>query len=156
MLERTARLDARWRRRAGLPLTLHLGINTGSVVAGGFGAGNVKSYSVTGDTVNTAQRLQSLAAAGEVLVGPTTYRLARHAFGFEPLGDLALKGKSGKHPVHRLIGPLDAPREARVARLARQPRTARPVDGRNFRRARDPLPPIVEGTKTADHADRRG
>jgi class 3 adenylate cyclase len=66
MLERTARLDARWRGRAGLPLTLHLGVNTGPVVAGGFGAGGAKSYSVTGDTVNTAQRLQSLAGAGLV------------------------------------------------------------------------------------------
>jgi adenylate cyclase len=113
MLERTARLDARWRGRAGLPLTLHIGINTGSVVTGGFGAGNAKSYSVTGDTVNTAQRLQSLAGVGEVLVGPTTYRLARHAFGFEPLGEVVLKGKSGQHTVHRLLGPLDAPREAR-------------------------------------------
>ena len=113
MLERTARLDARWRGRAGLPLTLHLGVNTGPVVAGGFGAGSAKSYSVTGDTVNTAQRLQSLAGAGEVLVGPTTYRLARHAFGFESMGEVALKGKSGQHPVHRLIGPLEAPREAR-------------------------------------------
>jgi len=113
MLERTARLDARWRGRAGLPLTLHLGVNTGPVVAGGFGAGSAKSYSVTGDTVNTAQRLQSLAGAGEVLVGPTTCRLARHAFGFESMGEVALKGKSGQHLVHRLIGPLEAPREAR-------------------------------------------
>jgi class 3 adenylate cyclase len=113
MLERTARLDARWRGRTGLPLTLHLGVNTGPVVAGGFGAGGAKSYSVTGDTVNTAQRLQSLAGAGDVLVGPTTYRLARHAFGFEFRGEVALKGKSGQHPVHHLVGPLDAPREAR-------------------------------------------
>src|SRR5216683_6667577 len=117
MLERTAGLDARWRGRAGLPLTLHLGINTGPVVAGGFGAGSAKSYSVTGDAVNTAQRLQSLAGVGEVLVGPTTYRLARHAFGFESMGEVALKGKSGQHPVHRLIGPLDAPRDAHVVRL---------------------------------------
>jgi predicted ATPase/class 3 adenylate cyclase len=113
MLERTASLDVRWRGRAGLPLTLHLGVNTGPVVAGGFGAGSAKSYSVTGDTVNTAQRLQSLAGAGEVLVGPATYRLARHSFGFESMGEVVLKGKSGQHPVHRLIGPLDIPREAR-------------------------------------------
>ena len=46
---------------------LHIGINTGPVVTGGFGAGSAKSYSVTGDTVNTAQRLQSVAAPGEVL-----------------------------------------------------------------------------------------
>lgn len=113
MIERTADLDARWRERAGLPLTLHLGINTGPVVTGGFGAGSSKSYSVTGDTVNTAQRLQSLAGAGEVLVGLTTYRLARHAFAFQSMGEVAFKGKSGLYPVHRLIGPLDAPREAR-------------------------------------------
>lgn len=113
MIERTTRLDTRWRERAGQPLTLHLGINTGPVVAGGFGAGKSKSYSVTGDTVNTAQRLQSLAGSGEILVGPATYRLARHVFAFEAMGEVALKGKSGQIPVHRLIGPLDAPREAR-------------------------------------------
>jgi len=79
MIERTARLDVRWRGRAGMPLTLHLGVNTGPVVAGGFGAGSAKSYSVTGDAVNTAQRLQSLAGVGEVLVGPTTYRLVASA-----------------------------------------------------------------------------
>jgi len=42
MLERTARLDGRWRERVGLPITL-LGITTGSLVAGGFGAGSAKS-----------------------------------------------------------------------------------------------------------------
>jgi adenylate cyclase len=113
MLERTARLDTRWRTRTGLPLALHIGLNTGPVVAGGFGAGNAKSYSVTGDTVNTAQRLQSLAGAGEILVGSTTYRLTRHTFGFEALGETTLKGKSGSVPIHRLIGPLETPREAR-------------------------------------------
>ena len=50
---------------AGQPLMLHIGVHTGPVVTGGFGVGNAKSYSVTGDTVNTAQRLQSMAAPGE-------------------------------------------------------------------------------------------
>ena len=92
---------------------LHIGINTGPVVTGGFGVGITKSYSVTGDTVNTAQRLQSMAAPGEVLVGPLTYRLTRHAFSYESLGDVALRGKAGSVLVHRLNGPLDAPRAAR-------------------------------------------
>ena len=56
----------------------------------GFGVGNAKSYSVTGDTVNTAQRLQSMATPGEILVGPLTHRLTRHAFAYESLGDVAL------------------------------------------------------------------
>ena len=122
MIARTARLDARWRQRAGLPLMLHIGINTGPVVAGGFGAGSAKSYSVTGDTVNTAQRLQSLAGAGEVLVGPLTYRLARHAFCFESLGDVALKGKAGSVLVHRLDRSARRPARGPRARGARPER----------------------------------
>ena len=83
------------------------------MVAGGFGVGNAKSYSVTGDTVNTAQRLQSLAAPGEVLVGPMTYRLTRHAFGFRIPGRGRAQGQERQHPGAPLMGPLEAPREAR-------------------------------------------
>ncbi|WP_430648164.1 adenylate/guanylate cyclase domain-containing protein [Bradyrhizobium rifense] len=79
MISWTARLSERAKAYAGSPLLLHVGINTGHVVAGGLGVGVAKSYSVTGDTVNTAQRLQSMAAPGEVLVGPLTHRLTRHA-----------------------------------------------------------------------------
>ena len=80
MIARTARVGESSAAYAGSPLMLHIGINTGPVVTGGFGAGSSKSYSVTGDTVNTAQRLQSMGAPGEVLVGPLTCRLTRHAF----------------------------------------------------------------------------
>jgi len=63
--------------------------------------------------VNTAQRLQSLASPGDVLVGPLTHRLSRHAFSYDSLGDLSFRGKVGSVLVHRLLGPLDAPRAAR-------------------------------------------
>jgi predicted ATPase/class 3 adenylate cyclase len=113
MIERTARVSERLKARINSPLTLHIGVNTGHVVAGGIGAGDARSYSVTGDTVNIAQRLQSMASPGEVLVGPLTYRLTRHAFLFESLGEASLRGKTGSVLVHRLGGPLDAPRPAR-------------------------------------------
>ncbi|SFJ76900.1 adenylate/guanylate cyclase domain-containing protein [Bradyrhizobium sp. cf659] len=113
MIDRTARLSERAKAYAGSPLLLHVGINTGHVVAGGLGAGVTKSYSVTGDTVNTAQRLQSMAAPGEVLVGPLTHRLTRHAFSYDSLGEVSLKGKMGSVLVHRLKEPLDTPRAAR-------------------------------------------
>ncbi|RUM95919.1 adenylate/guanylate cyclase domain-containing protein [Pseudaminobacter arsenicus] len=112
MIRRTALMEER-SKALGSPLMLHIGINTGQVVAGAFGASNVKSYSVTGDTVNIAQRLQSIAAPGEVLVGPLTHRLTRHGFAYEALGDIALRGKTGRILVHRLKGALDAPRAAR-------------------------------------------
>ncbi|MGY3357535.1 class 3 adenylate cyclase [Bradyrhizobium sp. GM0.4] len=113
MIGRTAQLSERAKAYAGSPLLLHVGINTGHVVAGGLGVGVAKSYSVTGDTVNTAQRLQSMASTGEVLVGPLTYRLTRHAFSYESLGEVSLKGKMGSVLVHRLNAPLDTPRAAR-------------------------------------------
>ncbi|MET3157751.1 putative ATPase/class 3 adenylate cyclase [Bradyrhizobium diazoefficiens] len=113
MIDRTARLSERAKAYAGSPLLLHVGINTGHVVAGGLGAGVAKSYSVTGDTVNTTQRLQSMAAPGEVLVGPLTHRLTRHAFSYDSLGEVSLKGKMGSVLVHRLKEPLDTPRAAR-------------------------------------------
>jgi predicted ATPase/class 3 adenylate cyclase len=113
MIGRTARLSDRAKAYTGSSLLLHVGINTGHVVAGELGVGVAKSYSVTGDTVNTAQRLQSMAAPGEVLVGPLTYRLTRHAFSYDSLGEVSLKGKMGSVLVHRLKEPLDTPRAAR-------------------------------------------
>jgi adenylate cyclase len=113
MVERASRMSEHWQARAGSPPVLHIGVNTGPVVTGGFGAGSAKSYSVTGDTVNTAQRLQSMASPGEVLAGPLTQRLTRHAFSFETLGETTLRGKTGTIPVYRLQGLREAPRPAR-------------------------------------------
>ncbi|MBP2445808.1 putative ATPase/class 3 adenylate cyclase [Rhizobium leguminosarum] len=113
MIRRATAVGERWRPRAGVPLRLHIGINSGPVVTGGFGAVSTKSYSVTGDTVNTAQRLQSMAGENDILVGPLTYRLTRHAFAFDSLGAQTLRGKSGDVLVHRLTGLLEAPYTAR-------------------------------------------
>lgn len=114
MIAGADRLGAKWLDLAGGdPLQLHVGINTGPVVSGGFGAAAARSYSVTGDTVNTAQRLQTMAGPGEILVGPVTYRLTRHAFAFDNLGSLALRGKTGNVQVHRLLGRMETPHAAR-------------------------------------------
>jgi predicted ATPase/class 3 adenylate cyclase len=113
MVRRTDAVRRAFADASGARLKLHVGINTGPVIAGEIGSGSRVSYSVTGDTVNTAQRLQSLAAPGDILVGPLTHRLTRHAFAYESLGDMALRGRTGSVLVHRLTGPLDAPRPAR-------------------------------------------
>ncbi|MCA1491997.1 AAA family ATPase [Sinorhizobium alkalisoli] len=113
MVGRAARVSERWRKEIGLPLSLHVGVNTGPVVAGGFGAGDSKSYSVTGDTVNIAQRLQATARPDEILAGPMTHKLTRHAFAYETLGAVGLRGKTGSLQVHRVLGALEVPRPAR-------------------------------------------
>jgi class 3 adenylate cyclase/tetratricopeptide (TPR) repeat protein len=58
---------------------------------------------VAGDLVNTASRLQSVAAPGTVLVGEATERAASRAIAFEPAGDQALKGKAAPVPAWRAL-----------------------------------------------------
>ena len=113
MRERMGALNQRWERRVGRPLALHIGVNTGPVVAGRIGASADAAYAVTGDTVNTASRLQSAAPAGEIFISATTYQLTQHAFAFAPGEEIRVKGKSEAVAVHRLLGPLAAPRSAR-------------------------------------------
>ncbi len=108
-----ATLSERWRHRLGRPLTLHIGINSGRVVAGNLGAAADAAYAVTGDTVNTAARLQSAALAGQTLVSRATFLLTQHAFAFESGGSLTLKGKTEPFPVYRLLGAIDQPHNLR-------------------------------------------
>jgi adenylate cyclase len=107
------RLNERWARRLGRSLALHVGINTGPVVAGAIGTTSDAAYAVTGDTVNTAARLQGAAQPGQVLVSRASHALTRHAFTFEALGELSLKGKAEGVSAFRLLGALEAPRPAR-------------------------------------------
>jgi adenylate cyclase len=113
MHARIAVVSARWASRVGGPLALHVGVNTGPVVAGRLGGAAEGAYAVTGDTVNTASRLLAAAPAGETLVARATYLLTQHAFAFEPLPDLTVRGKPEPLAVYRL-------RAARAAR--RSPR----------------------------------
>ena len=113
MRERMSALNRRWEGRVGRPLALHIGVNTGPVVAGRIGSTADAAYAVTGDTVNTASRLQSAAPAGEILVSDATYQLTHHAFAFAPGEEIRVKGKSEAVTVHRLLSPLAAPRSAR-------------------------------------------
>ena len=115
--------------RLGQPVTLHIGVHTGPVVAGSLGAAAGAAYAVTGDTVNTASRLLAAAAPGTILVSDATHALTRHRFAFEPAGELALRGKA------RADGRPSPARHARRAadRRAGSPRIglAAPLVGRD-------------------------
>jgi adenylate cyclase len=113
MMERGAALSREWATRLGQPVTLHVGIHTGPVVAGGLGGAADAAYAVTGDTVNTTSRLLSAAPAGTILVSEATRSFAQHRYEFEPAGQLPLRGKSEPVVVHRLLGALAEPGSAR-------------------------------------------
>ena len=100
-------------------------MNTGEVVAGDPATGQ---RLVTGDTVNTAARLEQAAPPGEVLIGQLTYDLVRESVDVELVEALDLKGKAERVKAYRLIevvGPradrrrLEAPLVGRAEELAR-------------------------------------
>jgi class 3 adenylate cyclase/tetratricopeptide (TPR) repeat protein len=76
-----------------VPLDMHIGINTGLVIAGYVGGEVKREFTVVGDTVNLAARLGDVAKSGAIYVGPETYRYTREDFDFRKLPPVALKGK---------------------------------------------------------------
>jgi adenylate cyclase len=103
-------------------LTLHVGINSGHGIARILGSEARTDYAVLGDAVILAQRLESAAPPGETYVSETTVRLTEADFDFEPVGELALKGKAEPVPAWRLVGEREritmAARRALIGREA--------------------------------------
>lgn len=86
------------------PLGIHMGINTGTVIAGMVGTERKRSYTVMGDAVNVAARLEAASARGEVLVNEDTYNLTNRLFVFEEREPIKVKGKVEPLKIYQLIG----------------------------------------------------
>ncbi|MBI3750547.1 MAG: AAA family ATPase [Chloroflexi bacterium] len=101
MQDRLADLNVVFRTEFGLELDGHIGVNTGEVIATGDATSAQRL--VTGDTVNTAARLEQAAGGGEIVLGELTHRLAREEIEVEPIPPLTLKGKAEPVPAYRLV-----------------------------------------------------
>ena len=86
----------------GHSLTLRIGINSGSVVAGVIGK-NKFTYDLWGDAVNTASRMESHGSGGVIQLTTATYELIRDEFNCQPQGQIMVKGK-GEMTVWYLVG----------------------------------------------------
>jgi len=84
---------------------LSIGINTGPVVTGHFSGGGAREYTAVGDAVNVAARLQGHCDPSRILVGPMTYRLARHLFEFGDEIELRVKGRQEPVRTRYVLGP---------------------------------------------------
>jgi adenylate cyclase len=103
MLERLAALNGRL--PADRQLNIRIGVNTGRVAAGTFGSPERMEYTVLGDAVNVASRLESVAEPGTVYVGRTTYERTRASFTYRELGPRSIRGRAAPVEVYRLEPP---------------------------------------------------
>jgi class 3 adenylate cyclase len=103
------RLAAEVQRRDGISLRLRVGLNSGQVVAGEIGSG-VSGYAAIGEQVGLAQRMESVAPPGGVMLSESTAHLVEHAAVLADTELVSIKGKDDPVPARRLlaIGPRHA------------------------------------------------
>ncbi len=84
---------------------LSIGINSGELISGNIGSAALKrlDYTVIGDIVNTAQRLQGLASNGQILITEEAYQKVKLSFECVPLGKYNLKNKSTEIMVYQVV-----------------------------------------------------
>jgi class 3 adenylate cyclase/tetratricopeptide (TPR) repeat protein len=91
-------------RVKGIEFDMRIGLNTGLVVVGRIGDDLTMEYAAMGDTVNLASRMESTAEPGTIQVTENTHRLTEGYFGFDPLGEVQVKGKEEPVKTYRVLG----------------------------------------------------
>ncbi len=82
-----------------------IGVNCGEMVSGNIGSATIRrlDYTVIGDTVNTAQRLQSKAEPGQVVISDRSYEKIKQFFNCREIGEVNLKNKSGSMKIYEVM-----------------------------------------------------
>jgi class 3 adenylate cyclase len=82
-----------------------IGINTGEMISGNIGSAGLKrlDYTVIGDVVNTAQRLQSAAKEGQILINENAYKKVKESFHCNLVGEIVLKNKTNSMIVYEVL-----------------------------------------------------
>ena len=82
-----------------------IGINSGEMISGNIGSASLRrlDYTVIGDTVNTAQRLQSAAGPGQILINNFAYEKVKESFNCRKVGEVSLKNKADNMIVYEVL-----------------------------------------------------
>ncbi|NKQ36817.1 MAG: adenylate/guanylate cyclase domain-containing protein, partial [Chloroflexi bacterium] len=103
MQETIRQFSAALEEERGFSVQMRIGLNTGEVLAGLVGGLNTRSYTVMGDTVNLAARLESAAPVGRILASGHTAQDLPAIFDFEPPQQITVKGKSEPITVYLIV-----------------------------------------------------
>jgi adenylate cyclase len=105
------RENERRRKRGDEPVRVRMGLHRGPTIVGDIGAPGRVDYTVVGDTVNVAQRLQEAGRGVDpdvevmIIVSDAIVEDVGPAFRFEPAGSAVLKGRDAPMTIFQLIGP---------------------------------------------------
>lgn len=82
-----------------------IGINSGEMISGNIGSANLKrlDYTVIGDAVNIAQRLQSIAKEGQIIISESSYEKVKESFNCNKVGEVSLKNKSQPVMIYEVL-----------------------------------------------------
>ena len=82
-----------------------IGINSGEMISGNIGSATLKrlDYTVIGDTVNTAQRLQNAAGNGQIFINEECYEKIKQSFNCKLIGPVSLKNKAAEMVVYEVM-----------------------------------------------------
>ncbi|MDQ3662007.1 MAG: response regulator [Actinomycetota bacterium] len=95
-------LNAAWTLRGLPPFDLGIALSTGEVAAALLGSDERLEYTVVGDSVNLAQRLQQLANGGQIVLSAPTVSALKEPIEAEDLGPVQVKGRNAKIAAHRI------------------------------------------------------
>jgi class 3 adenylate cyclase len=91
-----------WKQKYDIEIRLGVGVNSGEAIVGNIGSSKRMEYTVIGDVVNVAARLEAIAQPNQVLVSETTARLVGDAFALKRLGSRKLTGRATETGVFAL------------------------------------------------------
>lgn len=97
----------RWREQYFIDLKVRVGINSGKVIVGNLGNNTRIEYTVIGASVNLAQRFESNAPLGGILVSENTWKGSTKNFTFKEMDPIKAKGYKEPVPSYQLISTLD-------------------------------------------------
>ena len=83
-----------------------IGINSGEMISGNIGSANLRrlDYTVIGDAVNIAQRLQTVAGKSQIIISGSSYEKVKESFNCNKVGEVDLKNKSNPMMIYEVVG----------------------------------------------------
>jgi adenylate cyclase len=106
MIERVKELNVKWEREGKAPIAIGVGVNTGTVIFGNIGRGKKIEFTVIGDAVNLAARLEGLNKEFHTSIIVSEFTRARlgETARVRALGGVKVKGKTIETAVYELQG----------------------------------------------------